>query len=338
MSKRANPKLIGGFVVGALALAIVAVLVIGGGRFFTETRPGIIYFQESVAGLDIGAPVTFNGVTVGSVTGIGLVYRVQEGAVSIPVSITLMPQNITFAEDEAYGFDVKMLARDGMRAQLGLFSILTGKLVINLVMAPDTPIRLNAADRETFLTEDGIVEIPAIRSQMQEVRAAVETVLANLAAFEPDAVLQEIHTSLSAIREFVTMPELADTVHRANETMEQLQAVVEDIDKRLAPVLTGTGEALNSLRTLAVEGELTLAETRALMTRAQPALARIESTLEQAERTLAAAGASIEPGSALHHQATQALREATSAARALRSLATTLERNPNALLFGRQAR
>jgi paraquat-inducible protein B len=64
----------------------------------------------------------------------------------------------------------------------------------------------------------------------------------------------------------------------------------------------------------------------------------VQGALEQAERTLAATGASLEPGSELHHQATQALREATSAARAVRSLANTLERNPNALLFGRRAR
>lgn len=338
MSKRANPKLIGGFVVGALAIAIAAVLVIGGGRFFTETRPGIIYFQESVAGLDIGAQVTLNGVPIGSVTSIGLVYRVQEGAVSIPVSITLFPQNITFAEGDPQEFDVKMLAQDGMRAQLGLSSILTGRLVINLVMAPDSAIRLHAADRETFLTEDGVIEIPAISSQMQEVRAAVETVLANLAAMEPDVLLQEIQTSLQAVREFVTMPELADTVRRTNDTIGQIQALVEDVDRRLGPMLAGAEEVITSVRTLAVEGELTLAEVRTLVTQAQPALARVASTLEQAERTLAAAGASIEPGSALHHQATLALREATSAARALRSLANTLERNPNALLFGRQAR
>jgi paraquat-inducible protein B len=338
MSKRANPTLIGGFVVGAIALAIVAVIVIGGGRFFTETRPGVIYFQESVAGLDVGAQVTFNGVTVGSVTGIGLVYRVQEGAVSIPVSVTLFPQNITFAEGDMAQFDVKMLARDGMRAQLGLSSILTGRLVINLVMAPDTSIRLRAADRETFLTPAGVVEIPAIRSQMQEVRTAVETVLTGFAAAEPEVLLQEITASVRAIRDFVTMPELGEIVQRTNETIGQVQALVEDVDGRFTPLLAGAEEALTALRTLANEGELTLSETRGLIAETKPALASMQSALEEAERALSAAASSIEPGSALHHQATLALREATSAARALRTLANTIERNPNALLFGRQAR
>jgi paraquat-inducible protein B len=338
MSKRASPTLIGGFVVGALALAIVGVIVIGGGRFFTETREGVIYFQESVAGLDVGSEVTFNGVRVGSVRSIGLVYRVQEGAVSIPVSITLLPQNITFADGDLDRFDVRTLARDGMRAQLGLSSILTGRLVINLVMAPDAPLRLHVADRETFTTPAGVVEIPAIRSEMQQVRAAVETVLANVAAIEPEELIQEFTVSLRAMREFVTMPELAQIVHRTNDTIGQVQALVEDMDGRLSPLLAGAEESLAALRALASEGELTLADTRALIGEAKPALAAVQSALEEAERALASAAATIEPGSALQHQATLALRETTSAARALRNLANTLERNPNAILFGRQAR
>ncbi len=338
MSKKANPKLIGGFVVGALVLAVAAVLAIGGGRFFTETRKGVIFFQESVAGLDVGAPVTFSGVTVGSVTAIDLVYQVEKGTVSIPVSIALFPDAIAFSGEEPQRVDVKALSEAGMRAQLGLSSILTGKLMINLVMAPETPIRLREADRETFRTPEGVVEVPAIRSQMQEVRAAVEMVLTNVSAVEPEALIKDTQATLRAIREFVTMPELRQIVQQTHETIDQAQEIVTNVDAKLAPVLAGAEEALASLRTLAGEGEMTLSQIRALIVEAQPALASAQGTLEQAERTLAAVRTSIEPGSQLHHQATLALREATSAARALRSLANTLERNPNAILFGRQAR
>lgn len=338
MSKRASPTLIGGFVVGALALAILAVIVIGGGRLFTDSREGIIYFRESVAGLSVGAPVTFNGVSVGSVTNIELVYDVERETVSIPVSIALFPQSLTFSTGDMERLEIKALADAGLRAQLGLASILTGQLVINLVMAPGTPIQLVAADRETFRTPEGVVEIPAIRSQMQEVNAALETFLSSVTAIEPEVLLQEIHASVRAIRALVTMPELTQIVHQANDTIGQVQALVNDADGRFTPLLAGAEETLAAFRDLASEGELTLAETRELVTEARPALASLQETLEQAERTLATVGTVLEPSSELYHQTTQALREATRAARALRSLATTLERNPNALLFGRQAR
>jgi paraquat-inducible protein B len=338
MSKKANPTLIGGFVVGALALAVAGVLLFGGGRFFTESRDGIIYFRESVSGLDVGSPVRFNGVTVGSVTNLELLYRAEERAVSIPVFVELFPEYLTFADGGSPRLDLKTLVDAGMRAQLGLDNILTGRLAINLVMAPNTQIQLEAADPETFRTPEGIAEIPAIRSQMQEVRSAVETVLTSVAAADPQLLLQEITASVRAVREFVTMPELAQIVHQTNDTIGQVQSLVEEVEGRSVPLLAGAEETLTALRELARKGELTLSETRGLIAEAQPALGSMQDALKQAERTLAATGASLEPGSELHHQATQALREATSAARAVRTLADTLERNPNALLFGRRAR
>jgi paraquat-inducible protein B len=338
MSKRANPTLIGAFVIGALVLAVTGVLLFGGGRFFTESREGIIYFRESVAGLDVGSPVRFNGVTVGSVTNVELLFRVKERAVTIPVFIELFPEHLTSADGESARSDLKTLVEAGMRAQLGLDNLLTGRLAINLMMAPNTQIRLEAADPETLRTPNGVFEIPAIPSQMQEVRSAVVTVLTGVAAADPELLLQEIAASVRAVREFVTMPELAQIVHQTNDTIGQVQSLVEEVEGRSVPLLTSAEETLTALRGLAREGEVTLSETRKLIAEAQPALASVQGALEQAERTLAATGASLEPGSELHHQATQALREATSAARAVRSLANTLERNPNALLFGRRAR
>jgi paraquat-inducible protein B len=36
MTKKANPKLIGAFVIGAVALAAIGVVIFGSGRFFAE--------------------------------------------------------------------------------------------------------------------------------------------------------------------------------------------------------------------------------------------------------------------------------------------------------------
>ena len=65
MSKPASKTLIGVFVIGAIALAVLAVVVFGSGRFFSEKMPLVMYFEGSVAGLNIGSPVMFRGVKVG---------------------------------------------------------------------------------------------------------------------------------------------------------------------------------------------------------------------------------------------------------------------------------
>ena len=72
MSKKISPALIGAFVLGALVLLIVAVIAFGSGQLFRKTQEFVLYFDGSVNGLHVGAPVKFKGVEVGSVKDIRL--------------------------------------------------------------------------------------------------------------------------------------------------------------------------------------------------------------------------------------------------------------------------
>jgi len=65
MARKANPAPLGGFVVGAVALAVAGLVVFGGGKLFRSTQPWVAYFDESIKGLCVGAPVLFRGVTTG---------------------------------------------------------------------------------------------------------------------------------------------------------------------------------------------------------------------------------------------------------------------------------
>ena len=79
MSQRANPTLIGTFVVVALALAVGGLLLLGSGKIFHRVRPFILYLEDDVGGLSIGSAVRFQGVQIGSVTDIRLLVT-PEGA------------------------------------------------------------------------------------------------------------------------------------------------------------------------------------------------------------------------------------------------------------------
>ena len=59
MSKQANPKVIGGFVMGACILSVAAVLVFGSGQFLSEKVEFVLFFEGSLAGLNVGSPVAF---------------------------------------------------------------------------------------------------------------------------------------------------------------------------------------------------------------------------------------------------------------------------------------
>jgi paraquat-inducible protein B len=82
MGKKVNPTVIGLFVVGAIALAVIGVIVFGSGQFFKHTQRFVMYFPGSVNGLSIGAPIKFKGVDIGTVSDIRLVLKREEPTAS----------------------------------------------------------------------------------------------------------------------------------------------------------------------------------------------------------------------------------------------------------------
>ena len=68
MSKKANPTVIGVFVVAALAIAVAAIVTLGSGKLFKQTETFVMYFESSLSGLDVGAPVELQGVRIGEVS------------------------------------------------------------------------------------------------------------------------------------------------------------------------------------------------------------------------------------------------------------------------------
>ena len=68
MSNKPNPARIGGFVIGAVAIAVAAVATFGSGRFFERAERFVCYFEGSVNGLAVGSNVKFKGVPIGSVS------------------------------------------------------------------------------------------------------------------------------------------------------------------------------------------------------------------------------------------------------------------------------
>ena len=69
---RSNPKIIGAFVIGAIALAVVAVALLGSGHLFRKSFKYVLCFPGDLSGLRVGAAVKFRGVPIGSVTAIRL--------------------------------------------------------------------------------------------------------------------------------------------------------------------------------------------------------------------------------------------------------------------------
>ncbi len=164
MSRQPNKTLIGAFVVGAVALAVAGLFIFSSGKFLKETRTFVLYFDGSLKGLDVGAPVNFKGIKIGSVTDIKVELESEDFSdIRIPVLVEIDPDMIkessALLKKQDYqqwrerreamqkaGKVIKSMIDRGLRAQLISQSMVTGKLMIQLDFYPDKPARFVAAD------------------------------------------------------------------------------------------------------------------------------------------------------------------------------------------------
>lgn len=166
MVQKANPKLIGIFILAAFFIFIATFLLVNQDRFFSRSIKYVLYFQGSIKGLNVGSPVVFNGVPIGRVIGISLVTDVQTMEVQIPVYIETNENNFVVlnsrgrSKEDIQEFTDKMIEK-GLRAKLENQSLLTGQMMIGLSYYPGTPVVLQKHNPK-------IIEIPTLPSTGEE--------------------------------------------------------------------------------------------------------------------------------------------------------------------------
>jgi paraquat-inducible protein B len=283
MASRANPAVIGGFVLGAIALAVAGLVVVGGGKFFQHRQFWEAYFDESIKGLAIGAPVTFRGVKVGSVTDIRVVVnkdvtpdKVTTDVMRTPVFFEISADRIADTAGTALRFEkdaagVKRLFDFGLRAQLELQSLVTGQLGINLDFHPGAPMKLTGLSLK-------YPEFPTIPSTMAALGRSLDDLNINELA-------QDIRRTVRGIERLVNSPEVTQIFVSANTTLTRVDKLAANADAKIAtlgPALekatAALNETLDTIRALAqnVNSQTVPAATQTLQDVGQLAR-RIES-------------------------------------------------------------
>jgi paraquat-inducible protein B len=322
----ARPAVVGAFILGALGLGVAAILFFGGMRLFTKTTRAVTFFDESVAGLDVGAPVTFHGVRIGSVKGI--VVRFSAGdtmTARVPVFIELRPNQIIWEGKRLAGTpaDFDRLIHAGLRAQLGLQSLITGQLRVDLDFRPGAPARLVG-------TALGVPEIPSVPSEMGQVWEQLTKLrLQDLAdsAQRAFAAVERLSTHVDSV-----IGPLADNTNRGIDAARQ---TLQTTDKAVRQLQAEASTTLRDLDSLLVDAHRQLDARGGELGRT---LVAADRAARQAEILLNSLNGLAEPRSDFRDNLEAAVRDLAASASALRGFAETIERNPNALLTGRPAR
>jgi paraquat-inducible protein B len=289
MTRRANPTRIGLFAILGLALLAAAVVTVSGGRLFTSTERAVMHFSGSIYGLQLGAPVVFRGVRLGSVVSIGVVHDAASGRFAIPVVAELDRNLITDLHGARTGAKAALslgaLVAQGLSAQLATQSLLTGLLYIDLDLrpsaaavgsapgatgapaatavsaaasAPTATAPTRAAVRSDALAE--LVEIPTVETTLE----ALKTQLENL---NLGALVADVSTIANSTRKFVDRPELQQALQDFAQVAADVKQLVARLDQRIDPMAN------------AVQG--TLADTRRMTAQLGAAAASVSASAER---------------------------------------------------------
>ncbi|MEX2401603.1 MAG: MlaD family protein [Rhodothermales bacterium] len=325
MSLRANPTAIGLFLIGALVLTVLGVAVLASTGWFTQRSTFISNFGESVNGLEVGAPVKFQGVPVGSVTDLLIRIELTDKTFEVPVQYEIDLTRLTSRAGTFVDLSDEAVLRqqidDGLRAQLQMESIVTGQLYVELTY------RVDPAPPEFSQETTAFAEIPTTPSLL----AAFGTQAGSLVGdamrilFRVNEMLEEIDmqslnasvvASAQSVERLAESPEILAAFEEVPEMTAQFNKTMAEME-RLADRLGGAIEPL--------QGQVDSTNAEVIL------------TLQSMRRAMEATQGLISTDSGVGYRMEEAFSSLKEAADALRTLTLSLERNPDMLLRGKKS-
>jgi paraquat-inducible protein B len=321
MSKKANPTLIGLFFVVGFALTITGLLLFSSRSLFHPQVTFILYFEDSLKGLEPGAPVKFRGVTIGSVVEVLIRHNQPSNDHSMPVIIAIDKEMAQSKSDEELQFDktrLNQLVTVGYRARLEAESLVTGVLYVALDFVP------NAPPPEFHQLSHEYEEIPTLPTDVQKLLAALAHFDIAGLSDKLNSVLNRLDTSLSELNvrdinagvtnlltsanRMVASADLSGSLASLNRTLDQARALLKRIDDHVDSLADSATNTLGDARKTFADLRVAIQNVSGLLS--------TDSTIPSDLR--------------------QALQELGNAGRAVADLAEFLERNPNSLLVGKK--
>lgn len=260
-----------------------------------QPLPVRMRFEQSLRGLEAGAPIDLLGIEVGTVRQVRFGGEVRGGKIVMEVTADLYPARLGRLHGRVGAHGASLAAGDrmllrrlvdaGLRAQVRDGNLLTGSRYIGLdFVAKAAPVKFDPTAETPWL--------PTVPSTFNDVQAQLAQTIERLSKVKFD----EIGTGLQ------------DTIKSANAAAAALERSLDGVN--------------GAVQQLTPETQRTLAELRRI-------LASVQQALDRADRNLLAVDAP------LPHQAVQTLAELQRAAQALRALADSIQRHPESLLRGR---
>jgi len=210
-------------------------------RAYTKKIKFMMFFEGSVRGLNVGAPVDFNGIKVGSVLDVRLEFDVENAEFRIPVLIEIEPERIIGRGNQEIEPSYQMLNKlveRGLRASLQTGNLLTGQLFVGLSMRPDTPIYL-------IQEETPYPQLPTIRAaDFGSIAQSVERFLKKLDRVDLDKLSLELIKTLEGTSKIFNGPEVQGTLEELQLSLQVFRRTLQKIDNSNLQKTINSGRVL----------------------------------------------------------------------------------------------
>ena len=317
------------FVLGALVLGVVAFLSFGGTNIFSKPTRFLVYFSESVSGLDPGASVKVTGVRIGRVAAVNVRYDQTSKEALVQVICEIDRNVLTDSSgrqiDLTSPAQLQALIDHGLRARLSLTGI-TGLLFVELKFEDAAVYPPNPR-----FVADLYPVVPSIPSPISEVQQSIVEIVANIKKVD----FADLSRQIKAL--------LVSTTQKVNDL--DLKALTERVGRAADAVDTFVNSP--EAKTVFANFNGAAADTRAMIARIDgqvgPVSEDLKKTLADAQTALKSLTAAaqttrsfVQAQGHVGDEVTDSLRQVADAAAALERLADALERNPSSLVVGKK--
>ena len=262
------------------------------------------YFPGSVAGLSVGADVTLNGLKVGEVTDVSLVYDPKQDRIVVPVHYRVEAgriNNIAAVQGLPTGTLAAEMVRRGLRATLQAQSLITGDKIIALERIADAP-------PEALKQEGDVFVIPTSEvGGFDTIARSANELLSKINRIDFDRIGKSISGAAAGLDDTINGPQLKRTLSALEKAMVDVQDIARKLDTDASP-------ALKRLPAIA---------------------AQLQDALTQANRLFGSFNTGYGDDSRFRRDLDRLLPQITDAARSIRALTDLLSRHPEALIKGR---
>ena len=258
----------------------------------------VMYFTGSVRGLNPGAPVEFRGIKIGEVLDIRLEFDSENTSFRIPVLVEIEPDRIV--DRDMAGIvspeeTLTELVQKGLRARLQTGSLLTGQLFVELNLYPDAPLNLVADASVPY------PELPTVAGALEGITESISGIVEKIEMLDVQAMGSSVANILDGADNLVNKEQSAQAVTDLEASMRSFKNILGKVEE------SDLQQTVNS---------------------ANLVLVNLTKTLQVLEQTL-------QPNAPLQYNVIKVMDELEETARSIRALVETLERQPQAIIFGR---